>query len=79
MAAIQKLIGSMDFQQCKIYSIIFCTQNTSSYERKNMRAMSIPVLGMTLWNSLNASLVSIMSKYMFKRRYVNILVSKYIM
>ena len=36
-------ILSKDFQQCKIYSNIFCTQSTSSYERKHMRAMSIPV------------------------------------
>ena len=33
----------------------------------NMRAMSVPVLGVKLWNSLNESLVSIMSKYTFKR------------
>ena len=31
--------------------------------RINMRAMSIPVLSVKLWNSLNASLVSITSIY----------------
>ena len=40
--------------------------------------MSIPVLGMKLWNSLNESLVTIMSKYTFKRHYTNILIGKYI-
>ena len=37
------------------------------------------VLGVKLWNSLNGSLVSVTSKYIFKRHSVNIFVSKYIM
>ena len=45
--------------------------------RINMRAMSIPVLGVKLWNSLNESLVSIMSKHKFRHHYINILIGKY--
>ena len=37
-----------------------------------MTAMSIPVLGVKLWNFLNESLATIMSKYTFKRHYINI-------
>ena len=40
---------------------------------------SITVLGVKLWNSLNESLVSIMSKYTFKRHYINILIGIYTM
>ena len=47
--------------------------------RIHIRAKSIRVLGVKLWNSLNASLVSVMSKYIFKCHYVNIFMSKYIM
>ena len=47
--------------------------------RINMRAMFIPVLGVKLWNSLNESLVSKMSKYTFKHHYINILIDKYTM
>ena len=61
------------------YQTIFNFNFMREYVRINMRAMAIPVLGVKLWNSLNASLVSIMSKYIFKRHYVNILVNKYIM
>ena len=46
--------------------------------RTNMRAMSIPVFGVNLWNSLNISLISITSTYIFKYNYVNILLSKFI-
>ena len=40
--------------------------------RINMRVMSI--LGVKLWNSLNESLVSKMSKYTFKRHYIFLLI-----
>ena len=61
-----------------LYSACRTRQLMRENVRINMRAMSIPVLGLKLWNSLNSSLVSIMSKYIFKRHYVSTLVSKYI-
>ena len=73
-----------DLQQLFVKSIpLYSALKTHQFMREdvrtNMRAMSKPVLGVTLWNSRNASLVSTTSIYIFKRHYVNILVSKYIM
>ena len=73
-----------DLQQLFIKSIpLYSARRTHQFIRENvrinMRAMSIPVLGVKLWNSLNESLVTIMSKYTFKRHYTNILIGKYIM
>ena len=53
----------------------FMTENVIT----NMRAVSIHVLGVTLWNSLNTLLVSITLKQIFKCHYINVLLSKYIM
>ena len=73
-----------DFQQLFIKSIpLYSARRTHQFIRENvrinMRAMSIPVLGVKLWNSLDESLVNIMSKYTFKRHYINILIGKYTM
>ena len=73
-----------DLQLLFIKSIpLYSARRTHQFIRENvrinMRAMSIPVLGVKLWNSLNKSLVTIMSKYTFKRHYTNILIGKYIM
>ena len=73
-----------DLQQLFIKSIpLYSARRTHQFIRENVRinvrAMSIPVLGVKLWNSLNESLVNIMSKYTFKRHYINILIGKYTM
>ena len=57
-------------QQLFVKSIpLYSARRTYQFVRGNvrihMRAMSIPVLGVKLWNSLNASLLSIMSKDIF--------------
>ena len=62
-----------------LYSALKTHQLMRDDVRTNMRAMSKPVHAVKLWNSRSASLVSITSTYIFKRHYVNILVSKYIM
>ena len=71
-----------DLQQLRSIPLYFA-RRTHQFIRENfrinMRAMSIPVLGVKLWNSLNESLVTIMSKYTFKRHYINILIGKYTM
>ena len=56
-----------DLQQLFIKSIpLYSARRTHQFIRENvrinMRAMSIPVPGVKLWNSLNESLVNIMSK-----------------
>ena len=71
-----------DLQQLFIKSIpLYSARRTHQFMRVNvrinMRVISIPVFGVKVWNSLNASLASITSKYIFKRYYANILVSKY--
>ena len=73
-----------DLQQLFVkYIPLYSTRRTHQFIRENVRintrAMSIPVLGVKLWNSLNESLVSIMSKYKFKRHYFNIIIGKYTM
>ena len=73
-----------DLQRLFVKSVpLYSARRTHQFMRENvrtnMRAMSIPVLGVKLWNSPNSSLVSITSKYIFKRHYVSILVNKYIM
>ena len=73
-----------DLQQLFIKSIpLYSARRTHQFIRENVHtyvtAMSIPVLGVKLWNSLNESLVHIMSKYTFKRHYINILIGKYTM
>ena len=73
-----------DLQQLFIKSIpLYSARKTHQFIRENVRinvrAMSIPVLGVKLWNSLNESLINIMSKYTFKRHYINILIGKYTM
>ena len=75
---------SYDLQQLFVKPIpLYSARRTHQFIREkvriNMRAMFIPVLGVKLWNSLNESLVSIMSKCTFKRHYINILVGKYTM
>ncbi|KAK2192589.1 hypothetical protein NP493_26g03050 [Ridgeia piscesae] len=73
-----------DLQQLFIkYIPLYSARRTHKFIRENVRinmtAITIPVLGVKLWNSLNESLVSIMSKYTFKRHYINILIGKYTM
>ena len=46
--------------------------------RTNIRAMSLPVIGVKLWNSLSTSLTSVRSLYTFKRVYTNTLLSNYV-
>ena len=46
--------------------------------RTNIRAMSLPVLGVKLWNSLSTSLTNVISLYTFRRVYTNTLLSNYI-
>ena len=46
--------------------------------RTNIRAMSLPVLGVKLWNSLSTSLTSVRSLYTFKRVFTNTLLSNYV-
>ena len=65
-----------DLQQLFVkYIPLYSARRTHHFTRENvrinMRAMSIPVIGLKLWNSLNESLVSIMTKYIFKRHYIN--------
>ena len=55
-----------DLQQLFVkYIPLYSTRRTHQFIRENVRintrAMSIPVLGVKLWNSLNESLVSIIN------------------
>ena len=66
-----------DPQQLFIKSIpLYSARRTHQFIRENFR---INMRAMKLWNSLNESLVNIMSKYTFKRHYINILIGKYTM
>ena len=71
-----------DLQQLFVkYIPLYSTRRTHQFIRENVRInmRAIPVLGVKLWNSLNESLVSIMSKCTFRRHDINIIVGKYTM